>query len=218
LSKETEESENLLIEKIEIAGDIIDEPVLSKSIRELKHGSKHRKISVGPFFCECGKTITKENAVRCSHCRKLLCRECGILYLDEIHCKKCLKTNHNIFLTKTDYMILLCVSNGVEIAKRIFRLTGVKPEVVEKRIQDLMEKYVTREPSSFLERLFPKLRLTDLGQDALGVFDAIYAKDADCINMKEKLLKFLAERAELSYSLRVDEEDTTCSNQESSKS
>lgn len=212
---EENEIENLTIEKIEVAGDIIDEPILSKSIRELELGSKHRKISVGPFFCECGKAITKENALRCSHCEKLLCRECGIPYLNEIHCKDCLKADHNISLTKTDYMILLCVSKDVPNAKKIFRLTGVKPEAVEKRIQDLMEKYITKEPSSFLERLFPKLRLTNLGQDALGVFDAIYAKDADCIGMKQKLLKFLAERAERTYSLRTDEENTTCSSQES---
>lgn len=213
---ESNEVENLTIEKIEIAGDIVNEPILSKSIRELKLGSKHRKVLIGPFFCaQCGRPITKENAVRCSHCEKLLCRECGILYLNDIHCKGCLKTDHDIFLTKMDYMILLCISNDVASAKKIFRLTGVKPEVVEKRIRDLMEKYVTREPSSFRERLFPKLRLTNLGQDALGVFDAIYAKDADCVSMKQKLLKFLAERAERSYSLRTDEENIKCSNLES---
>jgi phage FluMu protein Com len=200
---ETKETENLLIEKVEIAGDIINEPILSKSIRELNLGSKHRKISIGPFFCPCGKAISKENAVRCSHCKKLLCRDCGISYLNEIHCKECLKAEHDIFLTKTDYMILLCVSHGIGSAKKIFRLTGVKPEAVKKIIQELMEKYVTKEPCSFLERLFPKLRLTNLGQDALGVFDVIYAKDADCVKMKQTLLEFLAEKAERSYSLRT---------------
>ena len=211
---EEDETENLTIETIEIAGEIVDEPILSKNIRELKLGSKHRKINVGPFFCECGKSITKENATRCSHCERLICMECGILYLNEIHCKECLKANHQIFLTKTDYMILLSVSNGVASIKTIFRLTGIKPDVVEERIDDLMEKYVTKEPTVFLEKFFPKLRVTNLGRDALGVFDAIYAKDADCVAAKQKLLEFIAEKTNLTYSLRT-EENTTCSNQES---
>ena len=211
---EEDETENLTIETIEIAGEIVNEPILSKSIRELKLGSKHRKIEVGPFFCECGKSITKENATRCSHCERLICKDCGVLYLNEIHCKKCLEVDHQIFLTKTDYMILLCVSNGVASIKTIFRLTGIKPDVVEKRIDDLMEKYVTKEPTGFLEKFFPKLRVTNLGRDALGVFDAIYGKDADCISMKQKLLEFIEEKTKLTYSLRT-EEDTTCSNQES---
>lgn len=215
MSEEKEEPETLLIEKIEVAGDVVNESILSKNIRELKLGLKHRKISVGPYFCECGKSITKENAVRCSHCKKLLCRECGISYLNEIHCRGCLKKYHDIFLTKTDYIILLLVSNGVASAKKIFRLTGVKHQVVEGRIQELMEKYVTVEPSCFLERLFPKLRLTNLGQDALGVFEAIYAKDADCVRVKQNLLEFLNQKAKRAYSLRIDKKEKKCSNRES---
>lgn len=213
---EEDEIEDLTIETVEIAGDIVDEPILSKSIRELKLGSKeHRKIQVGPFFCECGKAITKENATRCSHCTRLICKDCGILYLNEIHCTNCLKEDHQIFLTKTDYMILLCVSNGIADVNTTFRLTGIKPNIVKDRIAELLEKYVTREPSSLLEKLFPQLRLTALGQDALGVFEAIYSKDADCASMKQKLQEFLAERTRSSYSLRVEEADTICSSQES---
>jgi hypothetical protein len=208
------EEDTLTIETIEMVGEIIDEPILSKNIRELKLGSKHRKINVGPFFCQCGKAITKENATRCSHCKRLICKDCGILYLKEIHCKKCLESEHEIALTKTDYMILTCISNGVASAKAIFQLTGIKPDVVKKRIDDLTEKYVTKEPLGFLEKFFPKLRLTNLGHDALGVFDAIYAKDSDCVTMKQKLSEFIAEKTKRTYSLRT-QEDTTCSNQES---
>lgn len=209
-----EERETLRIETIEKAGEIVDEPILSKSIRELKLGSEHRKVHVGPFFCTCGKSITKENATRCSHCQRLICKDCTILYLNEIHCTKCLETEHQISLTKTDYMILLCVSNGVASPKTIFQLTGIKPNFVEQRIDDLMEEYVTQEPTGFLERFFPKLRVTNLGRDALGVFDEVYGKDADCISMKQKLSKFIADKTKGTYSLRT-EEDITCSNQES---
>jgi hypothetical protein len=100
-------------------------------------------------------------------------------------------------------MILLCVSSGVENTKKIFRLTGIKPKVVEERIQDFTEKYVTREPSSFLEKLFPKLRLTNLGRDALRVFDEIYAKDADCLETRQKLMEILAEKSRNTYDLRT---------------
>lgn len=210
----TEDETELRIETIERAGEIIDEPILSKNIREFKLGSQHKKIHVGPFFCTCGKSITKENATRCSHCQRLICKECGILYLNEIHCTNCLKTEHQIFLTKADYKLLFCVSNGVASGKTIFELTGIKPDVIEKRINDLMEKYVTKEPTGFLERFFPKLRITNLGRDALGVFDAIYSKDADCVSMKQKIEEFIAEKTKQIYSLRT-EEDTKCSNQES---
>lgn len=211
---EENETETLTIENIELAGEIADEPILSKSIRELKLGSKHRKINIGPFFCECGKSITKENATRCSHCERLICKDCSILYLNEIHCKKCLEVDHQIFLTKTDYIILVCVSSGVTGAKTIFRLSGIKPDVLKKRIEDLMEKYVTKEPTGFLEKFFPKLRVTNLGRDALGIFDAIYGKDADCVTAKQELLEFITEKTKRTYGLRT-EEDTTCSNQES---
>jgi len=212
---EEDETEDLTIENVEIAGEIVNEPILGKSIRELKLGSKkHRKISVGPFFCECGKSITKENATRCSHCQRLICKDCGVLYLNEIHCRKCLEAAHEIFLTKTDFMILLCVSNGVASGKTIFQLIGITPDVVEKRIGDLMEKYVTKEPTGFLEKFFPKLRITNLGHDALGIFDAIYGKDADCVTAKQKLSEFIAEKTKRTFSLRT-KENTTCSNQES---
>jgi hypothetical protein len=111
-------------------------------------------------------------------------------------------------------MILTCVSSGVTSAKAIFQLTGIKPDVVKKRIDDLTEKYLTKEPLGFLEKFFPKLRLTNLGHDTLGVFDAIYAKDADCVTMKQKLSEFIAEKTKQIFSLRT-QEDTTCSNQES---
>jgi hypothetical protein len=211
---EKDEPESMTIETIEMAGDIVDEPILSKSIRELKLGSKHRKINVGPFFCQCGKVITKENATRCSHCKRLICKDCCVLYLNETHCKKCLESDHEISLTKPDYMILDCISNGVTDAGTIFLLTGIKPDVVKNRINDWMEKYVTMQPKGLLERIFPKLRVTNLGRDALGVFDAIYSKDADCVTMKQKLQEFLTKQASQTYSLRT-EEDVPCSNQKS---
>jgi hypothetical protein len=211
---EKDEPESMTIETIEMAGDIVDEPILSKSIRELKLGSKHRKINVGPFFCQCGKVITKENATRCSHCKRLICKDCSVLYLNETHCKKCLESDHEISLTKADYMILLCVSNGVTDADTIFLLTGIKPNAVKDRINELMEKYVTMESKGLLEKIFSKLRVTNLGRDALGVFDAIYSKDADCVSMQQKLQDFLAQEVGRDYSLRT-EVDVPCSNQKS---
>jgi len=211
---EKDEPESMTVETIEMAGDIVDEPILSKNIRELKLGSKHRKINIGPFFCQCGKSITKENATRCSHCKRLICKDCSVVYLNEAHCKKCLESYHKISLTKADYMILLCVSDGVTDIDTIFLLTGIRPNVVKNRIENLMEKYVTKEPKGFFEKLFPKLRLTNLGHDALGVFDSIYSKDADCVSMKQKLSEFIAEKAKQTFCLRTEEEKN-CSNQKS---
>jgi len=211
---EENEQESITIENIERPGEIIKEPVFKKTIRELKLGKKHTKEEIVQYFCMCGKSVSKENATRCSHCERLICKDCGILYINEVHCRKCLEVNHQISLTKADYMILLCVSHGIASAKTIFQLTGIKSDVVEKRVCDLMEKYVTKEPTGFLEKFFPKLRVTNLGRDALGVFDALYSKDADCISMKQKLSEFIAEKTRRTYSLRT-QEDTTCLNQES---
>lgn len=213
---ESNETESLSIERTEIAGERTDEAIISKTVRQLDLPSKHRKIEYGPFFCKnCGNRISKENITRCCHCNALLCENCRILYLKRVHCLECMKEEHGISLDKPDYKILLCISNEITSPKKIFRLTGIKTDEVKKKIDVFMDRYLTRKPTRLIERIFPKLRLTDLGNDALAVFDEVYGEDADCVRMKQKLLKFLAEKAKPTYSLRTEERNSVCSNQES---
>lgn len=211
---ESNESESLSIERTEIAGGITDEPIISRTVRQVDLPSKHRKTVYGPFFCKCGNRISKENIARCCHCKALLCENCRILYLKRVHCLECLKEEHGISLEKPDYKMLLCISNGIVSPKQIFRITGIKADDVKEKIDAFMDSYLTRKPTRLIERIFPKLKLTDLGRDALGVFDAIYGEDADSMSMKQKLLEVKQEKAKRRYSLRA-KGDTTCSNRES---
>ena len=213
MSEESEE-EKFRIEKVEVAGEVTRDSILSKSIRELTSETTHTKITVQPYFCECGKTISKENALRCSHCEKLLCQDCGIIYLNEIHCKQCLEEQHQISLTKSEYMLLLCISSEISSSRKIFQITGMTIDVVNEKIDNFMDKYLTEEPASLMEKLLPKLRLTDLGNDSLQVFEKIYGNDLDCLALKKRIVEFESEKAKKTYHMR-SWEDAECSNQKS---
>ncbi len=189
-----DDAENLRIEKTELAGEIIDEPILSKTIREVDLPSSHRKLVYSPFFCKCGERIDKETARRCTHCKALLCVNCSLIYLKRVYCEECLQNVHNINLSKLDYKILLCVSHGITSKANIFRLTGIQPEVVEDKIESFLNKYTTKKPASLTELILRKLRLTHLGNDALAVFEGKYGNDLDCLILKKRIHEFKSER------------------------
>jgi hypothetical protein len=208
-----EKGENFMIEKIERAGEIINEPVLSKTIREVL-GSKHRKVTIEPSFCACGVAISKENVKRCSHCKRLICKECAMPYVNEIHCSSCLDMDHRIFLTKPDYLILLCISADITNKSTVFELTGIEPHTVTSRIEDLINKYVSKQPANFFERIFPKIRLTNLGKDALATYEKIFGNDLDCVCLKKKILELKKEEEKGFYRLRTEVKDEACIQQD----
>jgi len=192
---EENEDEVLILEDIEKPGEISDEPIFSKSSREIRLGSsRHTKVKIDRYYCRCGRPLTKENAVRCSHCKKLYCNECAVSYLNEIHCKQCLREQHQISLTKEDFMISLCISNEFQGSNSIFKLTGIEPRTVRTRINSLMNTYLTDKPTNLVERIFPKLRLTALGNDALTIFDSIYGKQVDVQVLKKKIEELKTQR------------------------
>jgi len=210
------ENETLILEDIEKPGEISDEPIFGKSLREIRLGSnRHTKVKTGHSYCKkCGRPLTNEKAVRCSDCLKLVCRDCSIVYTNAIHCQECLRDVHQIFLTKENFMISHCISNEFSGSMSIFKLTGIEPQKVKERISSLMNTYLTNKPTNFIERIFPKLRLTNLGNDALQVFDSIYGKDADVQILKQKIAELKAEK-EKDYRLLLEEDE--CSQQNSSK-
>ena len=190
-----ENDEILLLEDIEKPGEISDEPIFGKSFREIRLGSRHTKVRIDHSYCKkCGRPLKKDEAVRCSDCSKLICRDCCIIYTNAIHCKECLRDVHQIFLTKEDFMVLFCVSNGLASATTIFKLSGIPLETVKSKISSMIESYLTQKPASFLERFFPKLRLTNLGNDALQVFDLVYQKEADLQIFKQRVQELKAQR------------------------
>jgi len=191
---EENDDETFILEDIEKPGEISDEPIFGKSFREIRLGSRHTKVKIGHSYCRCGKPLTKENAVRCSHCKKLHCKDCTITYLNEIHCQECLREHHQIYLTKEDHMILCCISNDIQGSTSIFKLTGIEPQVVKARINGMVNKYLTTEPTGLIERIFPKLRLTNLGNDALTIFDSVNEKHVDVQVLKKKIQELKTER------------------------
>ncbi len=182
------EEEKFRIEKIEVAGGISKDSTISKSIRELTSGTEHKKIILEPYFCECGRPLTKENLVRCSSCRKMLEKDCAFEYSNRILCSECLSERYGIHLTKQQYLILLCISKGIKSPKVISTISGISLECVKQKMKSmLLINYLTDEPLSFFEKIFPKIRLTSLGNDALMLFEKVYGKEGDCLALKQRI-------------------------------
>jgi len=185
---EDPKDEKFRIEKVEIAGGISKDATISKCIRELTAGAEHKKITFEPYFCVCGRPLTKENVVRCSLCGRILERSCAFEYSNRILCGECLFGRHRIYLSKQEYLILLCLSSEMMSLKTISRSSGISLECIKQKIESMLSTgYLTSEPLSFSERMFPKIRLTDLGKDALTVFEKVYGKEGDCLALKQKI-------------------------------
>jgi len=207
--KENSEDFEFVIEKVELAIQT-QEPILQKSIKLVSPNSGYKQVTISPF-CECGKRIVKENALRCSTCGKLLCRECGIEYMKNIHCKSCLKEKYGIFLTKTDYIILLCIFRGIDKPRHIFELTGIDPDVIADRLKKLLCSYLTDKPNRFKEKIFPKLRMTRIGLDTFMIYDKqIFAQDEQIRHLKQKITEFLEKRRKPKYKLRTQGARRSC--------
>lgn len=196
--EEDKSDDKFVIEKIEMAGDIAKEPLLSKSTREISGDNVHRKVTFGPYFCECGRPINKENAVRCSHCERLLERSCSFEYQNHIHCSVCLEKFHGIKLDKKEYFILLCVHLGILKPKNISKVTGIDLDEIEETIQKFLGKYLAEEHHSLF---FKELRLTELGLEALTIYGKVYKKEEDHNVIEARISDFLA--TERKYALRL---------------
>lgn len=80
-------------------------------------------------------------------------------------------------------------------------MTGMTVNVVKDKIENFMDKYLTKKPASLLEKLFPRLRLTDLGNDALQVFEGVYGNDLDCLSLKKQVSELESQRTKKDYQL-----------------
>ena len=200
MSKESGE-EKFRIEKVEVAGEISKDSTLSKSIRELTSTAEHKKIILEPYFCSCGRSLSKENVVRCSRCGKIMEKNCAFEYSNQILCNECLSKHYHIHLTKREYLILLCISSGIESPKAVSRISGISLGYVKQEIKSMLfAHYLTNEPLSFSEKIFPKIRLTDLGKDALSVFNKVYGKEGDFLALKQSIEEYRRKRKK--YRLR----------------
>ena len=197
--EEDRPDDKFVIEKIEMAGEVIKEPILSKSTREISGENIHRKVTFSPYFCECGRPINKENAVRCSHCQRLIEKSCSFEYQNSIHCRSCLKEFHGIELSKKEYFILLCIESGISKPKDISKTTGIDVDEVKKTLEKFLGNYLTNKPHSFFSK---ELRLTQLGIEALTVYSKVYKKDEDHSIVETRISDFLASKRK--YALRLE--------------
>lgn len=186
-------SSNIRMEDLSVAGPITSEPLIGRIRREFQIGERivQRRIDE-VLFCRCGRRLDQNRVLRCQRCYDLVCEDCAILYHSKVYCLWCFKRIHD--LTKSDYKILLCIASGITNTNDIFRLTGVLPETVKRRLRKFMDVYVTDKPTSFKEFFFSVLRLTHAGTDALASYETIYGSDYDSIFVKRRIKEYIKAR------------------------
>jgi len=193
--------QTIRMEDLNVAGPITYEPIIGRVQREfeLEERIVQRRTNE-VLFCRCGRRLDQHRVLRCKECSQLICEDCSILYHGRAYCLWCFKRIHN--LTKSDYKILLCVASSITNANDIFRITGVPPDTVRRRIARFMNVYVTKKASCFREWFFSVLRLTDAGGDALDVYERMFGRDHDSIFVKRRIKQFM-KQAEIKRLMRA---------------
>lgn len=187
LSRNTQfRTPNIRMEDLNVAGPITLEPIIGRIRREYELGDRivQRKVDE-VLFCRCGRRLDRTRVLRCQRCSQLVCEDCAILYRRKIHCLWCFKQTHD--WTKTDYKIFLCIASGITDTNDIFRITGVLPEIIRQRARRFSDIYVTRKASCFREFFFSVPRITDVGADALAVYEKLFGADYDSVFIKRKI-------------------------------
>jgi len=181
---------SIRMEDLNVAGPITHEPIIGRVQREFELGERivQRRTSE-VLFCRCGRRLDQSRVLRCQKCSQLICEDCSILYHGRIYCLWCFKRIHD--LTKSDYKLLLCIASGITDKNDIFRITGIPPDTVRRRITRFMDVYVTKKASCFKEWFFSVLRLTDAGADALDVYERMFGADHDSVFVKRKIKQFM---------------------------
>jgi hypothetical protein len=181
---------DLTFEELNLAGPITVQPVIGRVKREYRMGNKivQRRINE-VLFCRCGRRLDQNHVLRCQKCSKLVCEDCATLYHGRVYCLWCFKRIHD--LTKSDYKILLCIASGITDANDIFRITGVVPETVRRKLYGFRDLYVTSKASCLRELFFRVPRLTDAGADALAAYERIYGADYDSIFVKKMIKEYM---------------------------
>ena len=187
---ENEQGTDLTLEDLNVAGPITLEPVIGRVKREYQIGERivQRRINE-VLFCRCGRRLDQNHVLRCQKCSQLVCEDCAVLYHGRVYCLWCFKRIHD--LTKTDYKILLCIASGITDANDIFRITGVIPETVRRKLYGFRDLYVTSKASCLRELFFRVPRLTDAGADALAAYERIYGNDYDSIFVKRLIKEYV---------------------------
>jgi hypothetical protein len=145
---------------------------------------KHVRIPV----CDiCGRSSDQFSS--CSQCKKKLCSDCSIIYLNRVFCIECLQ--ELVPLTKQEYKILMAIFYGIRDNNSISNITKIDQGEVSLYKRNLKEKgFITIK--GFL--LFTETQLLEKGIEALYVYDKVYGKDDDVAVLESELRRFVFEK------------------------
>jgi len=132
-------------------------------------GGVIKEIRIG--VCDiCGRKSDEFDI--CVSCKRKLCKECSIIYENQVYCKDCLY--EKLPINKEEYKVLLYISRGFEDVEDIINATNLRKETVLSCIKSLSDKgYI--QISSFL--FFSDINVLDSGFEALKTYSKVYAKD-----------------------------------------
>lgn len=136
----------------------------------------------------CGRR--SENFNSCTQCRKKICPDCSIMYLNRIFCLDCLQ--ELLPLTKQEYKVLMMISCGINDSHLISSVTRIKREEVGACKQRLKVKGFIK-VSGFL--FFTETEVLEKGIEALNVYSRVYGKEEDVLKFESELRRVLVEKA-----------------------
>ncbi len=173
------ESGKVILEERKIPSDLGE--FEGKTYFQTVNGGIVKEIRVG--ICDlCGRK--DENFNICVQCERKLCKNCSILFQNQILCKECL--NNVLPLSKQEFKVILAITYGVKNIDELMRLTRIKHDEIKACIRSLTEKELIKN-SSFL--FFLDLEILDKGLEALSAYKQVYGKDEDVISLESEVIK-----------------------------
>lgn len=160
-----------------------DRELEGKTYIQTEDGGILKEVRV-PVCDVCGRQNDQYNS--CTGCRRKLCRDCSIRYMNRIFCLDCLQ--ELLPLTKKEYKVLLAVQYGLD-KNKIEEAMRAKAEEVNKCFKSLREKcYI--ETKGFL--FFHEAKILEKGIEALETYRQVYDKEEDVLIFQEDLRRVMS--------------------------
>jgi hypothetical protein len=143
-----------------------------------------------PVCAVCHQVVSGQYYV-CHHCNEIVCASCAIVHNNMAHCEHCLRKEH-LDLSKREYLILICVANGITNPDTIAELTSLRVDQVRRSLSKLSSSNLTTTEKA-LFGLSWDIKLTDEGAIAVNVYRRVYGRHEDVAGFGRKLREYLAE-------------------------
>lgn len=145
----------------------------------------------GVSFCVvCHQVVSGQYSV-CHHCNQVVCDSCNVVHNNMSHCEHCLRKFH-LDLSKRDYLVLICVANGLTNPDTITELTLLNSDQVHRSFAKLSSSNLTCTEKSLFGFAWD-ISLTDEGVIAVNTYRRIYGRHEDVVEFGRKLRENLAE-------------------------